>query len=68
MTKERALELLKIEFECVRRGSGMVKEDERWNKRYSECDRDCAKCSLVQESEDLLEMYETVIGIVEKSA
>lgn len=45
MTNERAIELLNIERQCV----------------GSNCDRDCANCELVQEEDELLEMYEYVI-------
>lgn len=48
MTKDRALELLKIEHECVLRNE-------------NGCDRDCANCDLVQETDELLEMYKFVI-------
>ena len=41
MTKKRMLELLLIERECV----------------MSDCDRNCAACSLVQEQDELVEMY-----------
>ncbi len=49
MTDERILELLKIERECVLRN------------KNGECDRNCVNCDLVQEDEDLLEMYDEVI-------
>jgi hypothetical protein len=71
MTNRRAMELLMIEMACVRRGSGMeygieVSEDgcemkQGWIKVHDDCDRDCAHCELVQDSEELLEMYNKVI-------
>ena len=48
MTYERALELLKIERECI--------------KRADACNRNCAKCDLVQDPNELLEMYDWVIS------
>lgn len=48
MTKQRAIELLEIERECV--------------KRADNCDRNCASCSLVQETDEILEMYSYVIS------
>ena len=47
MTTERAIELLEIEKECVKRGNT--------------CGRDCANCELVQEDIELIEMYKFVI-------
>ena len=52
MTKERMIELLKIERECMRRGA------------HNECDRDCARCELVQDDRDLDEMYTGVIALL----
>lgn len=51
MTKDRALELLKIERECVLRNE-------------NGCDRNCANCDLVQDTDELLEMYEFVLKIL----
>lgn len=48
MTTERALQLLRIEQECIKRNS------------CEGCDRDCAACDLVQEDEELNDMYEYV--------
>ena len=53
MTKERILELLKIEMECVNRN------------HLHEYNRDCANCDLVQNDVELLTMYSLVIGILE---
>ncbi len=46
MTLERVRELMMIERECV--------------KKANTCGRDCAKCDLVQEDNDLLRAYEIV--------
>ena len=59
---ERMLELLKIEQKCVKRNSGL---DESFE---GTCDRDCARCELVQKDEDLLDMYEKAIRLVEREA
>ena len=48
MTLERAIELLKIEQACVERNT-------------KGCDRNCAKCDLVQKDWELLDMYRYVI-------
>lgn len=50
MNIERAIELLKIEKECVERGST--------------CDRKCAKCPLVQKDYELIDMYKFVIDYI----
>lgn len=47
MELKRVKELMEIERECVIRGST--------------CDRDCGKCDLVQDTEELLEAYKIVI-------
>lgn len=54
MTKDRALELLKIERECVLRNE-------------TGCDRDCAKCDLVQDTDELLKMYKFVIEFLDQT-
>lgn len=73
MTTRRAMELLCIERACVRRGSGMewqmvIDEDftdrSGYVKTHEDCDRDCANCELVQDSKELLEMYDFVIGLM----
>ena len=46
MRKERALELLNIELECIQR---------------QQCNRNCAECDLCQDAEELEEMYKWVI-------
>lgn len=48
MELTRAIELLEIERECVTR----------------DCDRDCANCELVQDRDELVTMYNTVIARV----
>ena len=50
MTSERVVELLKIERECIKR-----------NSIPFGCDRRCGECDLVQDTDELLEMYDTVI-------
>ena len=64
MTNQRALELLMIERTCVRMGSGMDYDllKRGYVKTSSECNRDCANCVLVQDSKELLEMYDFVIS------
>lgn len=64
MTSQRALELLMIERTCVRMGSGMDYDllKQGYVKAGPECDRDCANCVLVQDSEELLNMYDFVIS------
>lgn len=49
MTNRRILELLKIERECVKRGEN----------------RKCNECDLVQNTDELLEMYDSLIFGVE---
>ena len=52
MTIERMIELLKIEHECMLRAS------------HNDCDRNCDKCELVQDDNELHEMYMNVIDIL----
>ena len=54
MTTERMIELLKTEHECMLRGS------------HDDCDRNCADCELVQDDDELHEMYTNVIGVLEE--
>ena len=57
MTPERILELLKIERECINRN----------NQPFGmNCNRECGKCDLLQDTDELLEMYNTVIKRYEK--
>lgn len=54
MTTERIIELLKIEHQCILRNTN------------NECDRNCAKCDLVQDDGDLHEMYTDAITLLKK--
>lgn len=54
MTKERMVELLKIEHECMLR------------KSHDDCDSQCEKCNLCQDDYELHEMYLSVINILEE--
>ena len=56
MDRVRALELMKIEAECIRR-----------NSLPFGCDRHCEDCDLVQEDWELEEAYGYVIGILEST-
>lgn len=47
MTIQRMIELLAFERKCV--------------ESADECDRNCAECNLVQDTDELLEMYSEVI-------
>lgn len=51
MTLGRILELLKIERECIKR-----------NNIPFGCDRKCGECDLVQDTDELLKMYDMVIA------
>lgn len=57
MTNTRAIELLKIERECVNRNNQPFGKN---------CSRECGKCDLVQNTDELLEMYDFVIDVMEK--
>lgn len=50
MTLDRMMVLLDIEKECVITAA------------HDGCDRDCAKCILLQDDHELTEMYSKVIG------
>ena len=54
MTKQRIIELLEIEHECMLRGA------------HDECDRNCAECELVQDDNELHEMYTDVIALLKE--
>lgn len=56
MTLDEAKKLLSIERECI----------DRNNEFHILCDRDCAKCDLVQETPTLLDMYDHVIEWLEE--
>lgn len=50
MTIQRMIELLAFERKCV--------------ESANECDRNCAECNLVQDTDELLEMYDSVIAVL----
>ena len=52
MTIKRMIELLEIEHECMLKAS------------HGDCDRRCGECELVQDDDELHEMYTDVIGII----
>lgn len=54
MRIDKAIELMKVERECVVR-----------NDRGVNCDRDCANCDLLQKTSDIIEAYDTVIDTLE---
>lgn len=54
MTIQRMIELLEIEHECMLRGS------------HDDCDRNCADCELVQDDNELHEMYTNVIALMKE--
>lgn len=54
MNIPRVLELLKIEKECISRNE------------QSQCDRCCSTCDLVQDTNELLEMYCSLIDFLEQ--
>lgn len=54
MTIQRMIELLEIEHECMLRGA------------HDDCDRNCSDCELVQDDEELHEMYTNVIAILKE--
>ena len=58
MKIDRALELLKIERECVTRQSPC-------NEKSKLCDRNCGECDLAQNDLELIEMYDFVISMIE---
>lgn len=55
MTIERALALMRIELKCVERNQ-------------NGCDRDCAKCELVQDTQELITAYKRVINYIESAS
>lgn len=52
MTLKRALELMKIEKKCIKRN------------KDQKCNRECEKCDLVQNTDELLEAYKIIIHFV----
>lgn len=53
LDKNRIIELLKIECECVRRNSDQV------------CDRNCSACDLVQDDKELLAAFDGAIEMLD---
>lgn len=52
MTNDRAITLLQIERECINRN----------NQPFGfNCDRNCKQCDLVQNTDELIEMYDFVL-------
>ena len=54
LTREEALEILRIEKACVVRNE------------HNACDRDCYNCDLVRPTEKILETYDMAIAAIEK--
>ena len=54
MEIKEAIEIMKIEVECVRRNDG------------KNCDRDCVKCDLLRGALEILEAYTVVISAAGK--
>ena len=52
MTHERMIELLEIELLCVKKNV------------YNACDGDCEHCELVQDAEEVIAMYSSVIQLL----
>ncbi|MBR3584814.1 MAG: hypothetical protein IKO00_02210 [Oscillospiraceae bacterium] len=52
MKRDRIIELLECERQCILRNDG------------NSCNRDCANCDLVQDSKELLAMYDIVKKVV----
>ena len=53
MTKEQLVSLLQIEKICVERN-------------VNGCDRDCEKCDLAQDADEIIAMYTQAISIISK--
>ena len=53
MEIKRALELMKIERQCIQRN------------KDNKCDRVCEGCDLIQNVDELLEAYRIVISYIE---
>ena len=51
VSTDQILKVLKTERECIQR---------------QQCDRDCAKCDLVMDSEEILQVYNYLIEEYEK--
>lgn len=54
MNKQRVIELLRIEKNCIKRNE------------LNRCDRECQKCDLLQDSGELISMYDFVLAEMEK--
>ena len=54
MSINRMVELLEIEHTCMLRGA------------HDDCDRNCADCELVQDDNELHEMYTNVISMLKE--
>lgn len=54
MTTERALQLMKIERQCVQRQSIPFA-----------CDRECENCDIVQDDRELIAAYDCVIRLLD---
>lgn len=57
MDYQEVIELIKIERECVNRN----------NQPFGmNCDRECGKCDLLQNADDLIEMYNDILEWLEE--
>lgn len=56
MTKEKIIEIIKNELECVRTASD------------NKCNRDCENCKLVRDSDDIIKAYDFVIEMLEQES
>lgn len=56
MEIQRAIELLKIEQECLKRNE------------LKECNRECASCDIVQDSRELYRMYSLAIKVLSEKS
>lgn len=54
MKIDKLIYYLEIERECIKRNE------------YTECDRDCLNCDLVQDTDTLLAVYDTTIEILKE--
>jgi uncharacterized protein YecT (DUF1311 family) len=55
MTIQRAKELMEIERKCVKRNE-------------AGCNRDCAKCDLAQQTNELIAAYDKVISYINSAS
>jgi uncharacterized protein YecT (DUF1311 family) len=56
LTIERAKELMGIELECIKRNE------------HEDCDRNCAVCPLVQDTQELIAAYKKVISYLDSAS